>query len=82
MKTYWCNWVKSKKQEKIDSTLNPAGFIRRLGVIGFNIDRVSISKIEAGARFAADYEAVAIAKALNISIEWLLTENCSINHSI
>ncbi len=47
----------------------------RLGVLGFDIDRVSISKLEAGKRFVADFEVVAISKALHISVEWLLIGN-------
>ena len=43
--------------------------------MGLQLDRISISKIEASDRFVADYEVVAIAKALNVSLEWLLTGN-------
>jgi transcriptional regulator with XRE-family HTH domain len=44
----------------------------RLGVMGIQIDRVSISKIEGGNRFVSDYELLAISEALNVSLEWLL----------
>lgn len=44
----------------------------KLAVNGVIIDRVSISKIESGKRFVADYEVVALAKALNVSLDWLL----------
>lgn len=44
----------------------------KLEVLGYYIDRVSISKIESGDRFVADYEIVGLAKALNVSVEWLL----------
>jgi HTH-type transcriptional regulator, cell division transcriptional repressor len=44
----------------------------RLGVMGIHIDRVSISKIEAGNRFVADYEVLGIAQALHVSLDWLL----------
>lgn len=37
-----------------------------------NLDRISISRIESGDRFVADYEIVALSKALNISLDWLL----------
>ena len=47
----------------------------KLGVLGFNIDRVSISKIESGDRFVPDYEVVALSEALNVSIDWLLKGN-------
>lgn len=44
----------------------------RLGVLGIDIYRVSISKIESGDRFVADFEVVAIAEALSVNVEWLL----------
>ena len=80
MKIYWYNGSKNIIGERVkearqnsNPTLTQQDLSARLGVIGFNIDRVSISKIEAGDRFVADYEVVAIAKALNVSLEWLLT---------
>ena len=44
----------------------------RMGVLGIDIYRVSISKIESGDRFVADFEVLALAEALNVSLEWLL----------
>ncbi|MHB8061476.1 MAG: helix-turn-helix domain-containing protein [Ruminiclostridium sp.] len=57
----------------IVNTLTQFDLSARLGVMGFSIDRVSVSKIESGDRFVPDYEVVAIAKVLEISINWLLT---------
>ncbi len=49
----------------------------RLGVMGVNIDRVSISKIESSNRYVADFEVLALANALEVSVQWLLTgEGC------
>ncbi|OON96413.1 MAG: hypothetical protein ATN36_05580 [Epulopiscium sp. Nele67-Bin005] len=45
----------------------------RLQLQGLSIDRTTISKIERGERLVLDYEIVAIAKALNVEIKWLLT---------
>ena len=39
------------------------------------VERNSISKIESGERFVADYELAAFAKILNVSMEWLTTED-------
>lgn len=50
----------------------------RLEVLGYNIDRVSISKIESGDRFVADYEVVGLAKALGVCAEWLLYSSESV----
>lgn len=39
---------------------------------GITIERDSISRIESGTRFVADYELKVISKVLNVSILWLL----------
>ena len=46
----------------------------RLQVSGVIIERDSVSRIEIGTRFVADYEIVAIAKCLGVSVGWLLNE--------
>jgi transcriptional regulator with XRE-family HTH domain len=46
----------------------------KLQVEGVILERDSISRIENGSRFVADYELKAFAKALNVNIEWLLEE--------
>jgi hypothetical protein len=45
---------------------------RRLAKQGISIDRAGIAKIEAGIRGVLDYELVALAKALNREVTWLL----------
>lgn len=44
----------------------------RLALLGVDMDRTAISKIEAGERIVADFELLAISKALGVSVEWLL----------
>lgn len=44
----------------------------RLQTEGVNIERDSISKLEAGKRFVADYELALLAKVLNVTVPWLL----------
>lgn len=44
----------------------------RLQVRGITLARDSISRIEIGTRFVADYEVVEIAKVLDVSPMWLL----------
>lgn len=44
----------------------------RLQVSGVNIERDSISRIEIGTRFVADYEIVALARALGVTTDYLL----------
>ena len=43
-----------------------------LQVMGVMLERDSISRIEIGTRFVADYEVVEIAKVLEVSTMWLL----------
>ena len=45
---------------------------RQLQLTGIPMERDSISRIEIGTRFVTDYEVVEIARALDVSIEWLL----------
>lgn len=47
----------------------------QLQVNGINIERDSVSRIEIGTRFVADYELRALAQILKVSIDWLLSTN-------
>lgn len=44
----------------------------RLQINGIIIERDSISRIEIGTRFVADYELRELAKVLNVTVNWLL----------
>lgn len=46
----------------------------RLAGQGVSMDRTAISRIESQARYAMDYEAAAIARALKVSVAWLFGE--------
>jgi HTH-type transcriptional regulator, cell division transcriptional repressor len=79
MKTYWYNNSKNivgrrvrLARKRMKEPVTQQDLSARLGVMGINIDRVSISKIESGQRFVADFEIVALADALNVTLEWLL----------
>ena len=52
--------------------LTQADLAARLQVNGIIIERDSISRIEIGTRFVADYELREIAKILDVSVNWLL----------
>ena len=52
--------------------ISQADLAARLQVAGVILERDSISRIEIGTRFVTDYEVVEIARALDVSIEWLL----------
>ena len=47
----------------------------RLQVEGVNIERDSISRLEKGTRFVADYELVILAKVLGVKIEDLVSND-------
>ena len=46
-------------------------------VEGVMLERDSISRIEVGERFVADYELRVFAKVLGVDVKWLLNEECS-----
>ncbi|MEA1959567.1 MAG: helix-turn-helix domain-containing protein, partial [Chloroflexota bacterium] len=48
--------------------------VARLQLLGMRIEQSSISKIENGQRPVLDVEVVALAKALKVSVAWLLGE--------
>jgi HTH-type transcriptional regulator, cell division transcriptional repressor len=49
--------------------------VARLQVQGLEyMDQAKISRIESGTRPVYDYEVVQIARALNVSVNWLLSE--------
>jgi hypothetical protein len=52
--------------------LTQIGLSKKLSKLGVNIDRAGIAKIETGIRGVLDFELVALAKALNVKVNWLL----------
>ena len=62
------------REARLKRRLTQADFAAQLQVAGVTIERDSISRIEIGTRFVADFELRAIAKVLNVSVEWLLSE--------
>lgn len=44
----------------------------QLQVMGITMERDSVSRIEIGTRFVADYELRALAKILKVTVAWLL----------
>ena len=45
---------------------------KRLAKLGVSIDRAGVAKIETGIRGVLDYGLVALAKALDVKVTWLL----------
>ena len=84
MKIYWHNGSKNiigkrvrEARLKAHPQITQQDLSARLEIMGYNIDRVSISKIESGNRFVADYEVVGLATALGVDAEWLLNSSGS-----
>ncbi len=79
MKIYDFNGKKNITGAKIKETRKKLGLTQedlaaRLQISGVVIERDSISRIEIGTRFVADYELLAICKVLGVSAEYLLGE--------
>jgi len=52
--------------------------VARLQVQGMKIDQSTVSKIENGQRPVLDVEVAALAKALKVSVEWLMADTDSL----
>ena len=77
MKIYDYNGKKNICGPKIQEArrrlrMTQSDFAARLQIAGTIIERDSVSRIEIGTRFVADYELKEIAKILNVSVNWLL----------
>ncbi len=60
------------REARIKNKLSQAELAAKLQVSGVIIERDSISRIEIGTRFVADYELMVISEILGVSVEWLL----------
>lgn len=52
--------------------LSQSDLAAKLQVEGIILERDSISRIESGTRFVADYELIFFAKVLKVDVKWLL----------
>ena len=60
------------KEARQKQRISQSDLAARLQVAGVIIERDSISRIEIGTRFVADYELRIIAECLKVDIAWLL----------
>lgn len=77
MKIYDYNGKKNLCGERVHEArcklrLTQNDLAAQLQVSGIILERDSISRIEIGTRFVADYELRALAKILKVSVNWLL----------
>ncbi|XHR28741.1 MAG: helix-turn-helix domain-containing protein [Chthoniobacteraceae bacterium] len=57
---------------KLNPPVSQNDLVGRLARQGIQITQTGISKLESGNRAVLDYEVVALAKVLKVSVEWLL----------
>jgi len=62
------------KTARKNNHLTQENFAAKLQLEGVTIERDSISRIEIGTRFVTDYELKVIAKILNVTVDWLLSD--------
>ena len=77
MKIYDFNGSKNICGERVKDarkklSLSQESLAAKLQTEGVNIERDSVSRIEIGTRFVADYEIVALCKILKVTPEYLL----------
>ena len=77
MKIYDYNGNKNISGERIHEAryklrLTQRDLAAQLQIAGIIIERDSISRIEIGTRFVADYELRELSKLLKVSVNWLL----------
>lgn len=63
------------REPRLRQRLSQYDLAARLQTQGILIEQDSISRIEIGTRFVADYEVKVLAKVLNVPLEWLLEED-------
>ncbi|MDR1603408.1 MAG: helix-turn-helix domain-containing protein [Gracilibacteraceae bacterium] len=60
------------REARIKQRISQSDLAARLQVAGIRIERDSISRMETGARFIADFELLALADILKVPVVWLL----------
>lgn len=60
------------RQARIAKYLTQSELAAKLQCVGIIIERDSISRIEIGTRFVADYELKILAQVLDVPLEWLI----------
>ncbi len=63
------------RMARVAKSLTQADLAARLQTEGIVIERDSVSRIEIGTRFVADYELKKLSEILGVSVDWLLNED-------
>lgn len=60
------------RETRVVQRMSQSELAAKMQIAGIAIERDSISRIENGTRFVADYELKLFAKVLNVDVVWLL----------
>lgn len=63
------------RQARLAKNLRQEDLAAQIQLRGVNVERDSISRIEIGTRFVADFELKVFAEVLDVSVAWLLGLN-------
>ena len=66
---------KNTPDEEYENGCRNLRWQQKMQVEGVMLERDSISRIEGGERFVADYELRVFAKVLGVDVKWLLNES-------
>lgn len=61
------------KEARVLKKMSQSELAAKMQLEGIILERDSISRIEIGTRFVADYELMIFAKVLKVNVDWLLT---------
>jgi transcriptional regulator with XRE-family HTH domain len=64
------------REARSKNRISQSDLAARVQVEGMILERDSISRVEIGTRFVADYELKIFAKVLGVTVDWLLEESC------
>ena len=67
-------WVRQARKTA-RPPITQTDLVARLQVLGMQVDQSGLSKIESGRRPVTDFEVIALARALNVSVTWLLKDS-------
>lgn len=63
------------REARLKRRLSQADLAAKVQIEGITLERDSISRIEIGTRFVADYELMIFSKILGVDVSWLLSED-------
>jgi len=63
------------RETRTKNRITQSDLAARLQTEGVIMERDSISRVEIGTRFVADFELLLFAKVLGVTVEWLLSDD-------